>query len=148
MRDETEERARVVRVAREWLDAKTPYHHASAIKGVGVDCGQFIAAVFTEAELIERPVISAYPRDWMLHRNEEKFLAILEEYTRRVDRVARPGDILLFRYGRTLSHGAIVLDSELMIHSLVHHGVTLGALKQEPGSRRKLGGVWTLHGWT
>ena len=143
---ENEQRASVVAAARSWLG--TPYHHMAGLKGIGADCGQFIAAVFHEVGLMEQPQIDAYPRDWMCHRTEERFREIAERYMVRVDRPARPGDILLFRYGRTLSHGGIVVDYPVMVHALVKHGVVYGSVDQEPRTKKKLAGTWTLKGWT
>jgi hypothetical protein len=36
-----------------------------------------------------------------------------------------PADFVVFRFGRTFSHGAIVLEWPLIIHSYIPHGVAL-----------------------
>ena len=36
---------------------------------------------------------------------------------------AKFGDFVLYQFGRTWSHGAIVLDWPLVIHAVVQHGV-------------------------
>jgi hypothetical protein len=64
-----------------------------------------------------------------MHRDEERFLAKLEEYAKRVDdseasirergsdfRVA-PGNVLIWRHGRTFSHGAIASFWPNIIHA-------------------------------
>ena len=144
---EEDERALVVRIAQEW--AGTPYHHRARIKGVGVDCGQLVAGVFEEAGLIPPVPLDLYPRDWMCHRSEERFLATMERYTRKVERPARPGDIMLFQVGRTISHGAIVIDYPMVIHAVARmKKVVLSTFEQEAKLTKTLRGVWTLKEWT
>ena len=62
---ETEQRQRVVDVARTWLG--TPYHSAARVKGVGVDCLTVLAEVYHEAGIIGHVDIPYYPNDFMLH---------------------------------------------------------------------------------
>ncbi len=42
-------RQQIIYVAMAWL--LTPYHHHARIKGVGVDCVQFLIAVFEECQI-------------------------------------------------------------------------------------------------
>lgn len=37
----------------------------------------------------------------------------------------RPADFIVFKFGRTFSHGAIVVEWPLIIHAYIPHGVTL-----------------------
>jgi cell wall-associated NlpC family hydrolase len=37
----------------------------------------------------------------------------------------QPADFIVFKFGRTFSHGAIVVDWPLIIHAYIPHGVTL-----------------------
>lgn len=142
-------RARVVAIAREWLG--TPYHHRARTKGAGVDCGQLIAGVFEEAGLIPPVELEQYPHDWMLHRSEERFRATVERYTQPVTGRgdALPGDILLFQFGRCISHGAIVDEWPLVIHAHAKQGkVIRSSMDQEPELRRRYVGLWKLIGWS
>lgn len=120
MNSEQAQRQAVIDEALTWL--KTPYHHAARVKGAGVDCLMLLAEVYTAAGVIE-PIadIPHYPRDWMLHRNEERYLDGLLSYCHPV---AEPklGDIALFRFGRTVSHGAIVLDWPNILHAYSDEG--------------------------
>jgi NlpC/P60 family putative phage cell wall peptidase len=127
----TEIRARVVEIARGWL--ATPYHHAGRVKGVGVDCAQLLIEVFADAGLIERFDPGPYPMDWACHRDDERFLGFVQRFARETDRPL-PGDVLVFRYFRCFSHGAIVVDDELMIHAYIGRGVEL-ADRAEFGNR-------------
>jgi len=117
---ETEQRARVVAVAHSWLG--TPYHTGARLKGAGVDCLTLLAEVFAEAGLIARPDIPHYPQDWHLHRNAERYLEGLLKYTAEIHTEPQPGDIVLWRFGRCFSHGAIVVKWPVIIHSYVGVG--------------------------
>jgi hypothetical protein len=37
----------------------------------------------------------------------------------------QPADFIVFRFGRTFSHGAIVVEWPIVIHSYIPHGVLL-----------------------
>lgn len=110
-----EERRAVVEEARSWI--QTPYHHRASIKGAGVDCAMLLVAVFTGLGLVEPFEVPYYPRDWHLHRSEELFLNIVSRYADEHAGPALPGDIALWRIGRTLSHGGIVIDWPTVIHA-------------------------------
>lgn len=112
---EAEERARVVAVAKSWCG--TPYHHKGRLRGAGVDCLTLLAEVFTEAGLIERPEIPHYPPDWMNHRDAERYMEGLLRYTSEIEGHPLPGDVVLYRFGRCFSHGAIVIEWPTIVHA-------------------------------
>lgn len=121
--DEAEQRAAVVAEALTWL--RTPYHHHARIKGAGVDCAQLPAAVYEAVGLIPH-VAPDYVRDWHLHRSEERYVTWVEKFARRIsDAAAAPGDFILWKWGRTYSHGAIVVDPPQVVHAWIGQGVTL-----------------------
>jgi cell wall-associated NlpC family hydrolase len=113
---EASQRERVVQIAKTWL--RTPYHSNARVKGAGVDCGMLLLAVFEEAGLMDHVEVGYYSEQWHLHRSAELYLQWVEKYCRLID-YEKPlsGDIALFQFGRTLSHGAIVVDWPLVIHS-------------------------------
>lgn len=117
-----DQRARVVEIARSWVG--TAYHHRGRVRGVGVDCAQLLIEVYAEAGLIERFDTGEYPADWALHRGEEVFLGWVERFA---DPTPYPlaGDVVIYRYGRCYSHGAIVIDDRLMVHSFLGRGVEI-----------------------
>lgn len=104
------ERSLVVDEARTWVG--TPWHHMGDVKGVGVDCAMLPVRVYTDTGLIPdlidpRP----YPRDWALHRSEELYLTNVERMSREIaEHQAGPGDLVVWRWGRTFSHGGIIVD--------------------------------------
>jgi cell wall-associated NlpC family hydrolase len=117
-----EQRARVVAEAKTWLG--TPYHHMAKVKGAGVDCAQILVAVFETVGLIPPTTLAYYPPDWAMHRDQERYLQIIEQLggvavPNPPERAPLPGDIVVWRYGRTYSHGAIVIDWPQIIHAYV-----------------------------
>lgn len=132
MAQEMAQRAAVVEQARRWTGAA--YHHRAAVyPGPGergaVDCARILIETFAAAGLIERFDPGEYAPDWHLHRGEERYLAVVERYCRLVDEDfsplavrseyfnAAPGDVLMWRWGRTYSHSAIVTAWPLVVHA-------------------------------
>ncbi len=110
-------RAAVVTEGLSWVG--TPYHHAQAVKGRGVDCAMSLIEWFAVPGVIERFDPRPYPATWFLHRDEERFLATIEHYADRLPEgiEALPADIALYRFGRCIAHGAIVLDDTFILHA-------------------------------
>jgi NlpC/P60 family putative phage cell wall peptidase len=106
---ETEERARVVAEARRWLG--TPYHHMADLPGRGVDCAMILVRVFCDLGLVAPFDPRPYTKDWMLHRDDERYLGILIASAREVE-APQSGDVILFRIGRCYAHGGIVTKSD------------------------------------
>ena len=122
-------RAAVVKEAESWIG--TPFHHAARVKGAGVDCLMLLAEVYERAGVaapIEPPF---YVPDWHLHRDAERYLEGLTHYTSEIPAPPQgpgplPGDIALFRFGRTFSHGAIVTEWPRLVHAYWNIGVVHG----------------------
>ena len=119
---EQTQRERVVNIAKEYLG--TPYHNCGRVKGAGVDCLTFLAGVFEEAGLVPALEIPKYSPQWHLHQGGEKYLEGLLQYTKPVLK-PQMGDIALFRFGRTYSHAAIVIEWPQIIHSWYSTGCVL-----------------------
>ena len=121
----TEERQKVVAEALTWL--KTPYHLNAKIKGVGVDCGTFLIAAFAGAGLIPDVDLGHFQRDFHLHRSDEVYIKWIEKYCHEVtDRAPLLGDIVMYRFGRILAHGALVVDWPTIIHATNGSGCVFG----------------------
>lgn len=113
---EKEERELIVKEAMTWVG--TPYHEHGRKKGVGVDCGTFLAEVFIHAGLIEKIDIPYYSPQWHLHRSRELYVETLLQYTKEIFRTPLPGDIAVWKIGRTHSHGALVTQWPTVIQSV------------------------------
>lgn len=108
-------REQIVNEAKSWL--RTPYRHKARVKGGGVDCAQLLIAVYSACGLIDPDfAVEDYPMDWHLHRDEERYLNHVLAHAHAV-KTPQQGDVALFRFGRTVSHGAIVLEWPLVIHA-------------------------------
>jgi len=118
------ERAAVVAAARAWIG--TPYHHMADLHGVGVDCAMLLVRVYCDLKLVERFDPRPYTQDWMMHRNEERYLGFLLERAHIVGK-PDPGDVILFKIGRCFAHGGIVSKTEPLsiIHAFLPAGVVL-----------------------
>lgn len=130
---EFERRAAIVSEALSWH--KTPYHHHARIKGEGVDCLMHLAEVFEACGEVQRVEPGFYARDWHLHQAEELYEQGLSTYARRLPEGQVPGlgDIGLFKFGRTFSHGGIVVDEgPVLIHSYIKLGVIMTRIDEAP----------------
>lgn len=113
-------RHEIIDEAKRWLGAQ--WHHEACARYQAADCGQILIDIYAQCGLIYRPIVEHYSRDWALHRDEERYLAIVEQYAHQVD-CPKMGDIAVWRIGRSFSHGAIVVDWPQIIHADVHAGV-------------------------
>jgi cell wall-associated NlpC family hydrolase len=118
-------------IALSWIG--TPYHHMGRVKGAGVDCAMFPLEVYREAGLIGEVEVPYYPHDWMMHRSEEIFLGIVQKLASelRSHEAAKPGDFVIYKFGRCFAHGAIVLEWPTIIHALTGRGVVLADGERE-----------------
>lgn len=117
MSREAELRAAIVAEAKSWIG--TPYHPHARVKGAGVDCAQFPIAVFHECGIIPN-LNPDYSQQWMNHRDEERYLAEIRRFAREIKpEAARPGDLIVWRYGRVFSHSAIVVELPLVVHAVI-----------------------------
>lgn len=115
-----EVRHRIVSVAQGWVG--TPYHPGARKKGVGCDCLTLLAGIYEEAGCLPAVPIPYYPQDWHLHRGEERYQQGLLQYAREFSGPPEPGDIVLWKFGRCFSHGAIVVDWPRIIHATLKRG--------------------------
>ena len=114
-------RNKIVQEAISWVG--TSYHSGAKIKGVGVDCGQILIEVYGNVGAIDKFNVDAYPMDWALHRSEEKYLKFIEAHCEKVEQFQK-GDIVLYKFGRCVSHSGIFIDDEgTMVHALAGVGV-------------------------
>ena len=128
---EAEQRAAVVAEAISFLG--TRYHHMGRLKGVGVDCATLPLCVYTNAGIFEDFNLSVYSPDWHQHREEDLYASIVLRVAHEIDREALgPGDLILFKYGRAFSHGAIVIDLPQIVHAVRRdQAVVYGDIERE-----------------
>ncbi len=129
-----EGRRRVAAAARAWRG--TPWHHMADIKGVGVDCAMLLVRVYVDTGAIAPFDPRPYVQDWMLHRDEERFLSHLLARAREVSE-PELGDVMMFKFGRCFAHGSII--SGLAPLRIVHaYAPARCVLEEEPERNRGL----------
>lgn len=142
MKTEDIQREDVVREALTWIGTK--FHHGARVKGAGVDCGQFPLAVFEACGLIPNYRPEAYPADFHLHSDSEMYLAHLEKFAAKVD-APQPGDLALFRFGRVISHGSIVVKWPVIVHAYVEsRAVVMDDAIANSALARRFVGWWSF----
>lgn len=104
---EAEQRAAVVAEARSWVG--TPYRHCADVKRAGVDCGMLLVRVFVDLGLAEPFDPRPYPTDFHLHGEGERYLGFVMDRGREVE-IPGPGDVVVWRIGRSFSHGGVVTE--------------------------------------
>ena len=131
-----EKQNELVHEIKSWLN--TPYHSSAKIKGIGVDCGQLLIAVYEKVGLLKQGECNPgyYSTEWHLHRSEEKYLKWVEKFCVKVNPPYQPGDIALFQFGRCISHGAMVIDYPLLIHAYIGYGVIESTINEALLCRR------------
>lgn len=117
-----EQRRAVIAEAHTWIN--TPYHTGGRIKGVGVDCATILCEVYEAVGVVPHVDPGVYAPDWHLHRSDEQYLGWLAKYGREVAE-PKPGDVIIWKFGRCFSHGAILCDNGYIIHSYLNQGVRL-----------------------
>jgi len=123
-------RVAIVAEACSWLG--TRYEHMGRVKVVrdetskiidsgGTDCGQLVYLVFYALGLCKELPLEYYPPDWHIHRDQDRYLSIVLERAHEIDpSQAKPGDVVLYRWGRLYAHGGIVVERgeyETIIHA-------------------------------
>lgn len=130
-------REQVCAEALSWLG--TPYHDLACLKGVGVDCGQFVVGVAKALGLLPGTwVCPPYSPERHLHSRIDLMSGLLAACgcTPVVWEARQPGDVLTFRFGRVVSHAAFLLPGGELVHAVIDKGVV----------RQPLQGSWVaLH---
>lgn len=148
-RGERAQRKAVVEEAISWLG--TTHHHQAKVKGGGVDCLQLFGMVFSNVGLIAPLPYIEYAPDGHLHHGEEVVLEWLRKYAFpiKIDKLL-PADLLVYKYGRRFSHGAIFIEPpRRIIHAVLGRQVEWGDMDKVrsgehlPSDRM----AWRFNGW-
>jgi cell wall-associated NlpC family hydrolase len=112
----------LIREAKSWV--RTPYHPQASVKGVGVDCVNFVCQVYQSADLVGEFQMPNYSMDGGMHMDSE----IVEPYIIQagfhvVETGNMPGDLLAFKIGKIVYHLGIQISSNLFVHAIRTYGV-------------------------
>jgi cell wall-associated NlpC family hydrolase len=136
LKEEVETREKIVAEAKTWL--KTPWHHEARVKGAGVDCGMILLEIFEKVNLIPHISPAHYSIDFMMNREEEWYEKLILDYAFEIFRNPLPGDIILYRHGRSFSHGAIVIEWPKIIHAFFPERCVCWGDVEQPFLRKKI----------
>lgn len=139
----------IAKAACEWIG--TPHVNNAKVKGIGVDCGMLLIAALEDSGTIKKDdiTIKPYSNEWHLHRDEEWFKSYVEQYCDKVDDL-QVGDFLLYQYGRCVSHGAVYIGNNTVVHALVDRGVILSNINEtiflDAKGKSRLRGIYRYRG--
>lgn len=110
-------RQQVVDEALSWRD--TPYQHAQSCKGHGTDCIGLLIGVYKAVGCIDKSFQPApYSQQWHAHQNQELLRDAMRSFgCTRVEGEPQPADLLLFQYGRVISHAGIYVGNGEFVHA-------------------------------
>ncbi|MFX8708340.1 hypothetical protein ABTM42_21205, partial [Acinetobacter baumannii] len=58
----------------------------------------------------------------------ERFLSFVTPHAREIgEDEAGPGDLVIWRFGRTYSHSAIIIDAPVVLHAVIRGGAVVRA---------------------
>ena len=116
--DEKIWRPKIVEEAKTWIG--TPYISGQCLKGYrgGTDCAMILVGVYGNLGLIPNNFKPEhYSPQWHVHRNEEKYLNYVLQFTKEVN-WPKSGDLVMFKIGHVFAHGAIVIEWPNVIHAV------------------------------
>jgi cell wall-associated NlpC family hydrolase len=151
----TPTRVEVVAEAMSWEGTK--YHHMGRLKQKrndlgeivdpgGIDCAQLIFMVFDAVDGTEEMPLYNYSMQEWIHREDEKLLR--EILTRaKPTNTPRPGDVVIYKMGRSYGHAALVIEPGWphIIHAHRQAGkvmTDIGDLGQMAGRKRLFFTIW------
>lgn len=124
--------AAVITEGLDWVG--TPFKNCGDVKGPAgcVDCAMLLVRTHVDTGILPPFDPRPYPPAWFLHRSEERFLGwIVDELGAVEVEQPRVGDVLVYRFGLCFSHGAILINSEEIVHAFYKSGMVSVARLEE-----------------
>ena len=132
--DEARARLAFVTEALSWIG--TPFIDCADIKGPNgaVDCAMLLTRCAVDTGLVPAFDPRPYPPRWHVHRDEERFIDFLTDRlgAREITK-PRFGDIAVWRFDRTFSHGGIILNDVEVVHAWSGHRMVMQTRRDEAG---------------
>ncbi len=115
----------IVNEAKSWIG--TPYKHYTSKKGIGTDCGLFVMQVFANLKLVKYEKPDFYPMDWAMHNPKGHLFELwAKKYCDEIPKEKLSiGDVIFYYFGKCVSHSAILIHGNMIIHSQRPIGVVV-----------------------
>ena len=122
-----------VEEALSWIG--TPFCDCSDVKGPkgAVDCAMLMTRCAVDTGMVAPFDPRPYAPRWHVHRDEELFVDwITGKLGAREVETARFGDIAVWQFGRTFSHGGIVINTAEVVHAYYANRMVIRTRRDEP----------------
>lgn len=121
MMTEAEQREKVITTAQSFL--RTPYHHRGMTRA-GLDCATLILLCAMAAEIVPTgESLPYYPFQWNVNASRESLIDFIRKFCPEFPGPPKPASLVVWKMGRTFSHGAIVVKWPMCIHAKAGSGV-------------------------
>ncbi len=131
----------------------TPYRHFKAEKGIGADCGLYIAQSLKTVGILKNVTYDYYPRGWFIFTTAEAVIDNIRDHISKdlqsgivlemkdyIRQQLFPGDIVAMSNTpmKVINHLAVVIGKNLIIHSHCKYGVTIENFDQYETQCKKI----------
>lgn len=109
-------RNEIITEARSWVGTK--WQHQASLKGVACDCIGMVRGVY--ASLVSPVAVTVnYSQEWPVFKSEEKLYNEIKKHLTEIPLDdAKPGDVLLFGFGKGPAHHIGILSYDgFIIHT-------------------------------
>lgn len=125
MKKLSKKRREIINNAVRWIN--TPFEDGQCVKGVGTDCAMLCFGVAVESKILDpktRKLIPNYSPEHHFNSSEELLEKQLIAFGCKETVNPKPGDMVLFRYGKCMSHVGIVINERPF--QIIHAMKTMG----------------------
>lgn len=105
-----------------------PYAFRSYNPTIGLDCATFLHHAIKDSSglIIHIPLL---PSDFGIHKENPVYEEILSRHFVGANNDSpQPGDILLFKYGRSFCHAGVAITTGMIIHCTKERGVHISPI--------------------
>ena len=131
----------IIKEAKNWLGVK--YEHRGITKQ-GCDCTGLLIGILKTFGYLAGYKIKRYPNDWNLHAKAGNY--IMEEIEGIATKVDIPsiGDLVLFNFGRCISHLGILIENNMFIHTHSNSGICLMSKRVNSSWGKRIVGYYRI----
>jgi cell wall-associated NlpC family hydrolase len=113
----------------------TPFIDHADVKGPrgAVDCAMLLTRCAVDTGIVPPFDPRPYSPQWHQHAHEELFVNFLTDRLGAKEiTTPRPGDVLVWQFGHTFSHGAVLVNSGEVVHAWAQYGKVARTRRDEP----------------